>query len=65
MAALKNLAVDYYSGIFSPCPPQKITHLNANKSCAESIQFLSHAAKYHTIFVKTQPKPNIFLHIQI
>ena len=37
MAALKNLAVVIYSGIFSPYPPQKITHMNAKKSCAESI----------------------------
>jgi hypothetical protein len=37
MAALKNLAVDCYSGFFSPCPPQKMTHLNAKNSYAESI----------------------------
>jgi hypothetical protein len=36
-ASLKNLAVDCYSGNFSPSPPQKKTYLNAKNSHAESI----------------------------
>jgi glycosyltransferase involved in cell wall biosynthesis len=35
---LKNLVVDYYSSVLSPCPLQKMMHLNAENSCVESIK---------------------------
>jgi len=32
MAALKKLAVDDYSGVFSPCPRQKMNHQNTKNN---------------------------------
>ena len=60
------LAVDCYSGVFSPCPRQKMNHRNANNSHAESIWlsvYVSHwllkNGKYFRVTCFLSPHPGL------